>query len=74
MEQSDKEDWVIILNSNERIDINIKRMKLEDTGIPCILLDHQDSMLMPLNTNDLGLALCVKRIDKDNAIQIIGTE
>lgn len=67
----DNKDWVSIFESNDSVDVNLKRSKLEAAGIESNTFNHQDSMLKSLNDNDLKVSLFVHVNDEEHARQII---
>ncbi|MGB0392044.1 MAG: putative signal transducing protein [Salibacteraceae bacterium] len=67
----DKKDWVSIFESMDGLDVNLKRSKLEASGIESNTFNHQDSMLKSLNDTDLMVSLYVHIKDEAKAREII---
>lgn len=66
-----KEGWVNIFKSTDRIDVSLKKSKLANAGVDAITFNHQDSMLASLNTTDFSVSLYVHENDIEKAKKII---
>ncbi len=71
MTDLDKNDWVSIFKSMDKVDVDLKRSKLEAAGIESNTFNHQDSMLTSLNSTDYFVSLYVHINDEVKAIDII---
>jgi hypothetical protein len=67
----DKKDWVSIFKSMDAVDVDLKRSKLEASGIESNTFNHQDSMLKSLNNTDFMVSLYVHIKDESKALEII---
>ena len=70
MTSIDKKDWVTIFQSTDSVDVNLKRLKLENSGIESNTFNHQDSMLKSLNS-DFMVSLYVHLKDEKKAREVI---
>lgn len=67
MSDLQKDGWVSIFKSNDSMDVNLKKSKLESLGIEAVIFDHQDTMLPTLNETKLRVSLLVHENDQERA-------
>ena len=71
MEELTKKGWITIFKSMDGIDVNLKKSKLEASGLSATTFNHQDSMLKSLNDTNFMVSLLVHKDDEATALEII---